>query len=81
MAAGPAIAKRGMAAANNGESKIMAKGMEINNGKLTAKDVGNAAAAGDQAAIRIIAESGRMIGGVLAGLVNFYNPRAIFIGG
>ena len=81
MAAGPAIAKRGMGAAKNGESKIMAKGMEINNGKLTAKDVGNAAAAGDQAAIRIIAESGRMIGGVLAGLVNFYNPRAIFIGG
>jgi len=81
MAAGPAIAKRGMEAAKNGESKIMAKGMDINNGKLTAKDIGNAAAAGDQAAIRIIAESGRMIGGVLAGLVNFYNPRAIFIGG
>lgn len=81
LAAGPAIAKRGMEAANKGNSKIMAERIEINNGKLTAKDVGNAAAVGDQAAIRIIAESGKMIGGVLAGLVNFYNPRAIFIGG
>ncbi len=81
LAAGPAIAKRGMEAANKGDSKIMADRMEINNGKLTAKDVGSAAAAGDQAALRIIAESGKMIGGVLAGLVNFSNPRAIFIGG
>jgi predicted NBD/HSP70 family sugar kinase len=28
-----------------------------------------------------VRESGQMIGGVLATLVNFYNPRAIFIGG
>lgn len=81
MAAGPAIAQRGREAAENGKSEIMAKRLAENNGELTSKDIGEAAAAGDQAANRIINESGRMIGGVLAGLVNFYNPRAIFIGG
>jgi len=81
VAAGPAIAKRGEEAAMSGKSKIMATLMDENNGTLTAKDVGRAAAAGDQSANMIIADSGRMIGGVLAGLVNFYNPRAIFIGG
>lgn len=81
VAAGPAIARRGEEAAMSGKSKIMATLMEENNGTLTAKDVGRAAAAGDQSANMIIADSGRMIGGVLAGLVNFYNPRAIFIGG
>ncbi len=81
MAAGPSIAKRGQEAALNGKSKIMAARLEKSKGILTAKDIGKAAAAGDQAANMIISESGRMIGGVLAGLVNFYNPRAIFIGG
>ncbi len=81
MAAGPAIAGEGRQAAQNGESKILAKMLEKNQGELSSKDVGKAAAAGDQAANRIIYESGRRIGGVLAGLVNFYNPRAIFIGG
>ncbi len=41
----------------------------------------SAAAAGDRAALDIIRRSGRMIGGVLATLVNFYNPEAVFIGG
>jgi glucokinase-like ROK family protein len=81
VAAGPAIANRGKEAAMSGKSKILATLMDENNGTLTAKDVGRAAAAGDQSANMIIADSGRMIGGVLAGLVNFYNPRAIFIGG
>ena len=81
MTAGPAIAERGRKAAKNGESKILAKKLTDNGGDLSSEDVGEAAAAGDQSANQIIAESGRMIGGVLAGLVNFYNPRAIFIGG
>jgi predicted NBD/HSP70 family sugar kinase len=50
-------------------------------GLLTAIDVGDAAAAGDRAANEIIRHSGRMIGGVVATLVNFYNPQAVFIGG
>ncbi|MFV1949739.1 MAG: ROK family protein [Anaerolineales bacterium] len=81
LAGGPAIARRGEQAALKGESVILAGRMEKQDGVLTPEDVGRAAADGDQAANRIIYESGRMIGGVLAGLVNFYNPRAIFIGG
>ncbi|MFA9492197.1 MAG: ROK family protein [Anaerolineales bacterium] len=81
MAAGPAIAERGRLAAERGESEILARLMKANKGVLSSVDVGDAAAAGDESANLIIADSGRMIGGVLAGLVNFYNPKAIFIGG
>jgi len=81
MAAGPAIAERGRLAAERGESEILARLMKANKGVLSSVDVGDAAAAGDESANLIIADCGRMIGGVLAGLVNFYNPKAIFIGG
>ncbi|NOH13768.1 MAG: ROK family protein [Chloroflexi bacterium] len=81
MAAGPAMAEKARLAAKNGEGKLLAKALKDKDGQLTSVDVGEAAAAGDQAANKIIEESGRMIGGVLAGLVNFYNPKAIFIGG
>jgi glucokinase-like ROK family protein len=81
MAAGPAIARRGQEAAVSGKSEFLAERLKDNGGALSAEDVGEAAANGDRVANGIIADSGRLIGGVLAGLVNFYNPRAIFIGG
>ncbi len=81
MAAGPAIAKQGMAGAEAGESVFLARRMAENGGMLTAVDVGDAAAAGDRLANEIIRSSGQRIGGVLAGLINFFNPRVIFIGG
>lgn len=80
MAAGPAIAAKGTEAARAGQSPFLAQRL-IENGSLTAQDVGEAAASGDRAANLIIRQSGQMVGGVLAGLVNFFNPRAIFIGG
>ena len=80
MAAGPAIAAAARARAAAGESAFLAARL-AERGELTAVDVGDAAAAGDRAANEIIRASGRMIGGVLATLVNFYNPQAIFIGG
>lgn len=81
MAAGPAIAKQAMDGVRAGESEFLARRMAENGGTLTAMDVGDAAAAGDRLANEIIRRSGQMIGGVLAGLVNFFNPRIIFIGG
>ncbi|WP_420645074.1 ROK family protein [Candidatus Leptofilum sp.] len=81
LAAGPAIAAQGIEKAQAGQSPFLAQRMQENDGELTAADVGEAAAAGDRAANEIIRTTGRMIGGVLAGLVNFYNPKAIFIGG
>jgi glucokinase-like ROK family protein len=81
MAAGPAIAIRAMEAAQSGQSAVLAKRMETSNGVLRAEDVSAAAREGDRIAIEIIQRSGRLIGDVLAGLVNFFNPRLILIGG
>ncbi len=81
MAAGPAIAERAKVAALNGLSAILAKKMHAQGGVLRAEDVGAAAREGDRAAIEIIQSSGQMIGDVLAGLVNFFNPSVILIGG
>ena len=48
---------------------------------LRSEDVGAAAREGDAYAIESIRESGQAIGDVLAGLVNFFNPGMVVIGG
>ncbi|MGI5273769.1 ROK family protein [Nonomuraea sp. CA-218870] len=47
----------------------------------TGADVVALVQAGDTQALRLVREAGRLIGEVLAGLVNFFNPEAIVIGG
>jgi glucokinase-like ROK family protein len=81
MAAGPAIAEKAMQAAREGKSEFLRRTMESNGGALTPEDVNVACREGDEAALEIIRASGQMIGDVLAGLVNFFNPSHIFIGG
>ena len=81
MAAGPAIANRAVEAAQNGSSLILAQKLSGNGGTLRAEDVAAAAREGDRASIEIIQTSGRLIGDVLAGLVNFFNPSMILVGG
>ncbi len=81
MAAGPAIAEKAMQAAREGKSALLRKMMAENGGVLTPEDVNVACREGDEAALDIIRASGQMIGDVLAGLVNFFNPSHIFIGG
>jgi glucokinase-like ROK family protein len=81
VAAGPAIAERSLIAAQAGKSPILMKYYEANGKVLRAEDVGDAAREGDALAIEAIRESGQFIGDVLAGLVNFYNPGMIVIGG
>jgi glucokinase-like ROK family protein len=81
MSAGPAILSKAMEAAQNGTSPILSKMLKLNNGSLQVEDVNAACREGDQAALDIIRDSGHMIGDVLAGLVNFFNPSHIFIGG
>lgn len=81
MAAGPAIAKKALEASLDGKSEILARMMDDNGGKLTPEDVSTACREGDEAALEIIRASGQMIGDVLAGLVNFFNPSHIFITG
>jgi predicted NBD/HSP70 family sugar kinase len=55
--------------------------LDANNGRLRLEDVNAACREGDEAALEIIRASGQMVGDVLAGLVNFFNPSHIFIGG
>jgi len=81
MAAGPAIASKATEAARSGGSPILAQMMEVNGGTLRPEDVNAACREGDQASLDIIRASGRMVGDVLAGLVNFFNPSHVFIGG
>jgi glucokinase-like ROK family protein len=81
MAAGPAIAEKAMQAARDGKSELLQKMMESNGGVLSPENVNTACREGDEAALEIIRASGQMIGDVLAGLVNFFNPSHIFIGG
>ncbi len=81
MAGGPAIAERAAIAARKGESPALALRLEANGGILRPEDVGAAYREGDRASVEIIQSSGRMIGEVLAGLVSFFNPSRIFVGG
>lgn len=81
LAAGPAIAERAAQAAREGSSGILARKLEASGGQLRSEDVGTAAREGDRVALEIIQSSGQMIGDVLAGLVNFFNPSLILIGG
>jgi predicted NBD/HSP70 family sugar kinase len=81
MAAGPAIVEKAQQAVQRGESRFLRHIMESNDGVLTPEQVSAACREGDEAALDIIRESGEMIGDVLAGLVNFFNPSQIFIGG
>lgn len=81
MAAGPALVAQALEAAQTGASPILAKRLAANGGWLRAEDVGGAAREGDRVALEIIQRSGHLIGDVLAGLVNFFNPSLILIGG
>ena len=80
MAAGPAIARQGAEAAKAGKSPQLAQVLATN-GVITPEDVGQASRGGDVAANAIIKLSGKLIGQMLATVVNFFNPSHIFIAG
>lgn len=50
-------------------------------GSLTAKNVAEAAEAGDELAAEIYAESGKMLGAGLAMIIDILNPQAVVVGG
>jgi glucokinase-like ROK family protein len=80
VAGGAAIARAATALANSGESPILAALLE-SRGAVAAEDVAAAAASGDPACIELLQRSARMVGEVIANLVNFFNPSMIVIGG
>lgn len=80
MAAGPAITRMAVEAAEAGESAALAECLRMQ-GRIEAVDVGQASRAGDAAANAIVQRAGSLIGQMLASIVNFFNPSHVFIGG
>jgi glucokinase-like ROK family protein len=77
---GAALARDALAAARSERSEELAR-LLARAGTLTAADVAAAAANGDPVAVGMIRDGGRRVGQVLAGLVSFFNPGLIVIGG
>lgn len=77
---GAALARDAVEAAEQGRSVELASRLDAN-GTLTAVDVAAAAAAGDATALDLIREGGNRVGQVIAGLVSFFNPGLVVIGG
>ncbi|MFI8205162.1 ROK family protein [Streptomyces sp. NPDC085937] len=77
---GAALARDATEAAEQRLSAELATRLEAN-GTLSAVDVAAAAAAGDATALDLIREGGNRTGQVIAGLVSFFNPGLVVIGG
>ncbi|MBA0052216.1 ROK family transcriptional regulator [Streptomyces sp. AJS327] len=77
---GAALARDAESAARDGRSAELATRLE-SAGRLSAPDVAAAASAGDAAALDLIREGGARVGQVIAGLVSFFNPALVVIGG
>ncbi len=77
---GAALARDALEAAQQGLSPELATRLEAN-GRLTAVDVAAAAAAGDPTSLGLIRQGGTRTGQVIAGLVSFFNPGLVVIGG
>jgi glucokinase-like ROK family protein len=80
LAGGAAIARDGEAAAREGRSLRLREALD-RRGTVTAEDVARAASYGDPVAVELLQAAGRRIGAMLAGVVNFFNPSLVVIGG
>jgi glucokinase-like ROK family protein len=77
---GAALARDALEAARSGQSFALAERL-ADAGSLSAVDVSAAASAGDPVAVQMIRDGGRRLGFLLAGLVSFFNPGMVVIGG
>ncbi|GGO43945.1 sugar kinase [Streptomyces daqingensis] len=77
---GSALARDAENAAREGLSAELAARLE-SAGRLTAEDVAAAASAGDGTSLDLIRDGGARVGQVIAGLVSFFNPGLVVIGG
>ncbi|WP_228540217.1 ROK family protein [Nocardia sp. XZ_19_385] len=77
---GNALAKEAAMLARSGTSPELAR-RAADGYQLTAIDVRDAAAAGDQASLELLSAAGQHLGEALTTLVNLFNPSLIVIGG
>jgi glucokinase-like ROK family protein len=80
LAGGHALGRDAVAAATDGRSPYLAE-IQVANGTVTARELGEGAARGDVVCAELIQRSGHLVGAMLAGVVNFFNPSLIVIGG
>lgn len=78
---GDAIAKRAILKIKDGQDSILSKLCKNNHDLIDAKLVAEAYDLGDAVAIEVFKESTEYLGASIAGLLNVFNPQAIFIGG
>jgi glucokinase-like ROK family protein len=77
---GAALARDALEAARSGRSELLAARL-AEAGSLSGADVAAALAAGDPAAHELVRAGGRNLGLLLAGLVSFFNPGMVVLGG
>jgi glucokinase-like ROK family protein len=77
---GAALARSALDAARAGRSPVLAERL-ASAGSLTAADVATAAAAGDPVSVELVRAGGQRLGLLLAGLVSFFNPAMVVLGG
>jgi glucokinase-like ROK family protein len=80
LAGGAALSRDAGILAQDGRSPLLAK-LLAEKGSLEAADVAFAASHGDAPANELIINAGRLVGSTLAGIVNFFNPSLVVIGG
>ena len=81
LASGHAIAKSAQKELREGTMSILTEMCEGNPSRLTAEMVANAAKQGDGTAWAIFDKAAEFLGLGIAGLINLFNPEAVFIGG
>jgi glucokinase-like ROK family protein len=77
---GAALARDALAAARGARSSVLADQL-AEHGTVTAEGVSRAMSQGDPVSLQLVRDGGRRVGAVLAGLVSFFNPGLIVIGG
>jgi glucokinase len=81
LASGPAIARAAMAALTGGLPESSLGRIVSEHGALTARDVAEAAAAGDGLAVSVLASAGRHIGHAVAISAMILDPDLVIVGG
>jgi len=80
LAGGAALARDAEMAARSGRSGWLAEAL-ARDGLLTAHSVATGAGHGDATCVELLQRSGRLVGHMLATVVNLFNPSLIVIGG
>jgi glucokinase-like ROK family protein len=80
LAGGGALGRLAESAAREGRSPFLATAMG-DKGSLDAVDVARGATHGDPTCVELLTNAGRLVGHMLASVVNFFNPSLVVIGG